>query len=196
MDLIFIFLHIVTLLNCNPCLGDKFLLETIYGFPEIFQFLKYSILIMLLANVILRKGWYSCFALLFVIIILFWDDLYQIHSLAAFYFTNVFGLQDYFWFRGQDLGYLIYVLGLGSAMAFIVYIGYSKTPEDRKNSYGNITLLIMLFLFFALILDILSHWIFDIMWLQQLITVLEEGGEMISLSLLVTYCFHVGIVND
>ncbi len=192
LDFSFILLHIVTSYQKSAYSDSILLLDTPYGLPELFQFLKYMFILTLIATYILKNKWKSYVALFILFLTFFMDDLFQLHNLVASYIATVFQLKESWGLKGQDLGYIIYILCLGVIVLSISWFGFFKTSNKTRNGYKTIMLLVFLFLFFGIIMDGVNHFMTYTYGPQILFTVIEEGGEMIALSLLVCYINSLG----
>lgn len=193
-DVAFIAVH---LLHCfHKKLGEAspLLLDTGYGYPESFQFLKYTIILILLGTFIAKKKWFSFIPLLFLFILLFLDDVLQWHRLFGNAMYQFFHLEGRWSFSGANLGYMLYTVVLGIFCLLLILIGVQKSSKRLKGYYRIIFFLLSALFLFGFGVDVLNQAISYHYGKLCFFTVIEEGGEMIVLSLLVWYL--VGIGND
>ncbi|WP_165750053.1 hypothetical protein [Cellulophaga sp. Z1A5H] len=187
IDVVFIIGHlvIVTLFNSEP---STLLLDAKgLGYPELFQYLKYSTVIAFSTYIVFAKKRYSYVPFIGLFVVLLLDDVFQIHSKASYFFAYRLKLHAVFGFKAVMYGQLLYVALLGSIGSIFFMLFYRHGSCSTKKTYIDIFVLFVLFLFFGVGIDIVHQLFLNTPKIGALLTVLEEGGEMISLSLLVWY---------
>ncbi|WKK67190.1 hypothetical protein [Lutimonas zeaxanthinifaciens] len=127
--------------------------------------------------------WLFLFGLLLI------DDALGLHEHIGNYVANKFSYEGAIRLRPQDLGELTYILLAGSIILVFLVFSFKMGNRNFKFTSLDITILLGIFLFFAIGIDTLGPMIEHNNYTYLFVVVLEEGGEMISLSL-ITWYFH------
>ena len=192
IDILFILGHvgIVLFWNAKP---DTLLLDAKgLGYPELFQYFKYVIIMFFVGHLIFIKKEYVYMPFLVLFLILLIDDAYQIHSKASWFFVHLFNLHAVLGIRGFIFGQLIYAMVMGSFLFGFSSLFYLKASERIRHTFLDIFMLFTVFLFFGLGIDVVHNLLEHVYMVSPILTLIEEGGEMIALSVLAWYfCFLV-----
>lgn len=185
-DLSLIIFHI---LYINGILKNASLsIELEKGYGEMFQYLKeYWIFILLLFLAIYgRSLLYFSWSLLFFYLLL--DDYFELHENLGEQISLQLGLSEMFNLRARDFGELI-VSG-SIAIFFLIFIGIAYRFGDRLSRQASKYFIIMLFAlaFFGIVVDML-HMAVQIPFLQPVFVVLEDGGELLAMSTILSFVF-------
>jgi hypothetical protein len=161
------------------------------GYPEIFQYLKYIIINIIIVFLILKKQGigYVAWFILFTLLLL--DDALQFHETFGTWAANHFNYSPMFGLRAQDLGELTYVAIFGSILLFFLVYGYLKGNEKYRLINIDLAILFALFLFFGVAMDMVDEWVPYNRYSKLFLVLTEDGGEMIVLSLIVWYFFFL-----
>lgn len=159
------------------------------GYAEIFQYIKYFWTILLLgALAFTRRKWnYAVWMLLFLYLL--GDDASQFHERGGEFFTATMGYQAQWGLRAQDFGELsmsVIVLVLFSIFSIKTYL---LADTDTKNAVKGYGVLLALLAFFGVGVDMLHVVAGGDSF--PLLGVLEDGGEMLSVSLITWYSFFL-----
>lgn len=202
MDITFIILHYInaltSLLN-NP----HFNISYDDGYPETFQYIKYVAVISLLILIMMKQRslLYFPFVLLFIYFLL--DDSIQIHEHFGNYFASNFQIKPLFDLRVEDIGELL----MSICVALIILPSFIWTYIRGYKLFRRITMdlffLILVFVFFGIFVDMADVSIMSIVPknifyrpISSILTLMEDGGEMISMSLIVWYVYFVIIQRE
>uniref|UniRef100_A0A832H2I4 Uncharacterized protein n=1 Tax=Oscillatoriales cyanobacterium SpSt-402 TaxID=2282168 RepID=A0A832H2I4_9CYAN len=188
-DLIFMILHLIhsytTLLP-----NHDFSLEQDRGHSEILQYIKEYWIALLLGSLALRMrsllylGW----SLLFTYILL--DDAVEIHERVGRFIVRELGLTDAFRLRAQDFGELAITISVG--LFFLVFLGVAYRLSNSTGRRVSRYLIVMLaaFAFFGVVVDI-GHVAFGNPSIDPLLILLEDGGELVLMSAIVSAVFSL-----
>ena len=189
IDVMFIMLHI---LATTYYLGDRRLLLTRErGYSEIVQYIKESGIIILLVWLSIRRQVpvFLSWALFFVYVLV--DDAFQFHeqfgAQIARYVPNFTLLS----IREEDIGELA-VFGL-IALCFTLLFGltYWRSSTESRRITRPLLMLVALLVAFGVIAD-LMHAIYTANWWWNLtLGVIEDGGEMVIMSIVVVYLLQL-----
>ncbi|MBE8233249.1 MAG: hypothetical protein HAW67_05885, partial [Endozoicomonadaceae bacterium] len=190
-DCIFVILHFVALIPAfdNPLLG----INKDQGYAEIYMYLKELWIIILFIFILIKTktvgyiGW----TLLFIYILL--DDSLQIHETLGGYLAAQLEFSSLLGLRPQDFGELT-VSALSSAILLgLLLIFYITSSSAFKNVTQNVFLLLLLLAFFGIFIDMLDMMI-KLGWkVDYIFAAIEDGGELIVMSLLLYYIYLVKI---
>ncbi|MGB5665578.1 MAG: hypothetical protein WBM53_01930 [Maribacter sp.] len=198
VDILFIIGHICSALLHHFELGTfrAFMVDQDGGYPELFQYLKYLTIVLLVAKLAFDNKKYDYLPWLVLFLILFFDDAFMLHEQSGVYFVEVFNLKPAFGLRALDIGEFTFAV-----LAGLVFLGpllwfYIRGSEVVKKTFFDISILFSILLFFAIGVDMV-HQLFEEYYVAYaVIALIEDGGEMIALSVLVWYFYFIGSVPD
>lgn len=181
VDGAFVFLDI---LHRNGLLDDtRFLLTTERGYGEIFQYFKFCALAAVLWVTAIRWrsirsfGWVAFFVFLLI------DDAWQIHERTGVMIADAGVVSGFGKLRPSDIGELLFFLVpaiVAVGLAFLVWTHGSR----RERSLGTVVLTgVALVAVFGVGADVLHSLARRTPW-QGVAAVIEDGGELLSTSLL------------
>ncbi|GFE80579.1 hypothetical protein GCM10011487_25790 [Steroidobacter agaridevorans] len=157
------------------------------GFGEMFQYLKYAGVMLALAHVFRRTRlpvlllWIGVFGFLLL------DDSMRIHERFGLGMMAWAHLPDFGGLRGRDFGELIYAAIGAVILTPVLVVTYIRSSPMARAISADLLLLLIMLLIFAVggdtIHRLLSSTVFD-----TLAGLVEDGGEMLVLSLT---CFYV-----
>ena len=183
----FILLHSSVVLFWNSA-PESFLLDAdSISYAEVFQYVKYVLGIALLAHLIKVKKIYAYLPVLALFILLFADDLFQLHYKFGFLLAYVLNLFALFGYKAMHVGLLLYTLLIGLLFFGVSLTYYKKATLEVRRTLINISILLIVFFFFGVVVDFLHFFLLKQYGIAAFLRLVEEGGEMLSLSLLVGY---------
>jgi hypothetical protein len=180
---------------------EKWNIEADNGYAEKLQYLKWLAACILLLALALRRraAIYLAWAAIFLYFLI--DDAMSIHERIGGWLTTELGLdrlQEVYigWFpgfflRAQDFGELILALLVAAAIAVLLVLSWPPHAAARERTVmKRLVAWLGLFAFFAVGVDLLHIMTLDpVTWAStpagEALAVIEDGGEMISASLLV-----------
>ncbi len=190
IDIIFILL---TLIDIFPGLDfSNFAVQYENLFAEKFQYLKFIgiAIISLLLAIKSRSPNFLFFML--IPIYLFLDDSRRLHErfgtkIASF--LNQSSRNDTLIsnLRSQDIGEILYMSLIAIVLLIIFLISWKLSDSCDKNFLKKILKLFIIFGFFALFVDAIHQLSKGYMYI--LLSAIEDGGEMISISFIAAYFF-------
>ncbi len=193
-DIGFILLHLVYSYS-DLISNDIFSLEKDRGYSEIFQYVKeyWSALLLGLLAVQARSLLYLSWSVLFFYLLL--DDAVQIHENLGVLISSEFSFPAIFNLRAVDLGELA-VSALVS-LFFLIAIASNYRLGDRLSKEVSKSLIILLFALaiFGVFMDML-HVILSTPFLDPLLILVEDGGELIIMSLIVCFVFSLSLKSN
>jgi hypothetical protein len=190
-DLAFIGLNLAHL--SGPWLpGERFSLETDGGLAEFYQYMKQFWIVLCMATVFIqrRQAPYLCWAGLFGFLLI--DDAVRLHERAGHVLGQKLGLPAVFGLRPDDFGELL-VAGLVAGtlvVALAVTLWRERGPALRISR--DLFVLTVALGACGVVLDMV-HVIayFRAPAVSTLLALLEDGGEMLIVSALTAYAFHI-----
>ena len=195
-DLLFIGLHLLRfwLLQKDVQLGflasGRFRVDVDRGFAESFQYLKLLLttgsLVFLLTK---QKALsYSAWAVVFAFALL--DDALKIHEEVGRHLVDGLGIPAAFGLRGQDFGELIVWGAFGVVLLGFVLFSYLRAAPAEKAFSRSLALLFAVFVLFGLGVDMLHILLGGPLILQTFMSVLEDGGEMLTISVVTVFVWN------
>ncbi|MET7030083.1 hypothetical protein [Sediminicola luteus] len=194
IDIVFIVIHLLIALfwDSNP---KEFRVDEDGGYPEIFQYFKY-ILIVLITFYLVAKRSINYLPWLILFLFLCFDDALQFHEKAGIFFANFFSLQSYLGLRAIDLGELVFAFLMGLILFLFSFKSYFQGSKIFKNNCVDILSLFTFFLFFGIGIDMVHQLFAHLEFVAGAVALIEDGGEMITLSLLVWYFYFIVLETD
>lgn len=194
-DLAFIALHSIDTLT--PFLNNSFYsLGRDSGYPEIYQFLKWFWIIILVAYVsILRRSFsYIAWGLVFTYFLC--DDALSIHEGVGKHIAENLTLTPPLGLRLQDLGELAVSATAGMILLSLLIWAYRMGSQAFKKMSQDMSLLILALVFFGVIVD-MAHISIELGWkVDFILGVIEDGGEMLVASLILWYVFLLSVRDE
>ena len=190
IDFLFIIGHILVAVVWDY--GPKnFLVDADGGYPEYFQYLKYILIVLLAAYLAFFKKEYGYLSWLFLFFILLIDDAFQVHERFGHALADRFALSDAYGLRAIDYGELIYAIIVGGTLFWLMVLPFYKGSKAFRKTFIDIVILFALFLFFGIGIDMLHQLLIEIHMVSAVFALIEDGGEMITLSLMVWYFYFI-----
>lgn len=190
-DLAFIVLHVVYI-ETSLLRGRPFSLEADNGIPEAYQYVKQFWLVLCMAALFRRTramvylGWMLVFAFLLL------DDAFQFHEHFGKWLAAQHALPVAFGLRPDDIGELLFAAGFGGVTAMLIGFGYWRGDSHARAVSRDIAILVVALGALGVGIDMV-HVItyFKAPLLAQFLLMLEDGGEMLVVSLMVAYSLNV-----
>jgi hypothetical protein len=190
-DLAFIGLNLAHL--SGPWLqGARFSLETDGGLAEFYQYMKQFWIVLCMATAFLqrRQAAYLCWAGLFGFLLV--DDAVQFHEQAGRVLGQKLGLPAVLGLRPDDLGELL-VAGIvaGALVAALAVTLWRERGPALRISRDLFVLTVALGAC-GVVLDMIHVIVYyRVPAVSTLLALLEDGGEMVIVSALTAYAFHI-----
>jgi len=187
-DFAFMFVH--GIYTVDLLTNDIYSIDTDGGYAEIFQYIKEFWIVVLLFVLAIRRRHtlYFAWATLFMYFLL--DDSMKIHESLGANFVNYFDFKPMFQLRAQDFGELSVSILFGFFLFTFIGVSYLFSDNIAKRISKHLFVLVISVAFFGVIVDML-HTI--IPWGKSLFGFIEDGGEMLVMSIIVWYVFDFRI---
>jgi len=195
VDMLFILAHVITE-SMGYSETRSFNLGYDGGFPELFQYLKFLIIVVSLAFLTFGHKKHSYIPWFILFFMLGIDDALGIHERFGWQFANRLGLDPAFGLRAIDLGELTYFLIVGMLFLSVLAVFYLRGSTHFKRTCWDILLLFGPLVFFGVGIDMLHSYFESQPIAESILLVLEDGGEMIALSLLTWYFYFITLRLD
>ena len=187
-DLIFLLFHVLYL---GDVVKDPLLsIERESGYSEIYQYIKeFWIFVLLLILAAKEKRLiYLAWSVLFLYLLI--DDSFALHEKVGNYLTNYVEFKPVFNLKAADIGEICASAFFGLLLfgtLFSVYL-FSK-PVEKKIS-KQLFILILALAFFGVFFDMLHA---AINWGEMVWGIIEDGGEMVIMSIILCYAYDLKI---
>ncbi len=191
-DLVFVFIHVIYRMHLitNPL----FSIEIDLGYAEIYQYIKEYWIILLLCLRAINKSHIIYFAWSTMFMYLFLDDSLRIHESLGEYLIHYFGFQPGFNLRAQDFGELSVSILFGLLIFLFIGGAYLFSDRTAKQISKHLFILIMSLAFFGVIVDMLHIAFSWGKWGKAIWGLIEDGGEMLVMSTIVSYVFNLRVI--
>lgn len=184
-DLVFIGLHIVYM-QTSLLPSSRWSIEQDLGFPEMFQYGKFIGICLALSHLFLKTHWRVLLGWIAVFALLLFDDAGQIHERFGFTLATRLQLRDFGPVRGSDIGELIYLLLIGLLVVGILAFGWLRGGQLARAISADLAVLLVALGACGVGGDLL-HQVLSATFMNEITGVLEDGGEMLVLSLTCAY---------
>lgn len=197
-DILFIFVHVFTIFfwdSFDPLEPYFLMVNTDGGIAEYFQYLKYLTVMGTVIYIMIKtKELYYFFWLILFTLLLF-DDALELHERIGSYFVVHFDYNSIFGLRPQDLGELTYASIVGFCLFIIFLLSYKYSNNKFKKASLDIGLLFGILLVFGIGVDML-HGVFNQnKYVNFVLVLIEDGGEMFAMSMICWY-FYLNIIDE
>ena len=181
-DLAFIAGHVLnaTVLHATNLLNT----DVDGGYPEVFQYLKFFwiAILLVLTGARRRSVHYCAWALVFTYFLL--DDALMLHEHVGASVSETLGFVPALGMRSADFGELIVSATAAAVLGIGLLVAYLRGSADFRKFSHDLVLLVGGLVFFGVGLDTI-HVFFE----RFFLALLEDGGEMLMTSLIVWYAF-------
>lgn len=191
-DLAFITYHWVNILT--PGFKDSlYTINTDRSYPEMYQYIKWFLIISLLAYISVKRQsfHYNVWGLLFIYFL--FDDALQIHEIVGEYIAGNLNLTPPFGLRRQDIGELAVTFTAGVVILPLITLVYFHGSKIFKTMSRKMLLLLLALVFFGVVVDMADISIRSGVTVKNVLIVIEDGGEMLTASLIVWYVFLLSV---
>jgi len=196
-DAAFILLHLIHTFFPELLASSSFWLETDRGYAEVFQYVKEFWIVMLLGFLAIKRSrlLYVAWSILFFYFLL--DDSLEIHERLGSIFVENFGFRRRYGLRAQDFGELSVSILFGMIFfTFILVTHYLSDMQTRKIS-RYLFVMIVLLAFFGVFIDMLHIIVLKYSRILDIMAgTIEDGGEMLIMSIITWFVFHLGPTNN
>jgi len=184
VDICFIILHITY--------KNLWVLNRDFFIPELFLYLQELLIVVLCALFFIRSKQkiYFVFTLIFLFILV--DDSFGVHERIGTSLARTLDLRSISekigTYSSQHIGEFLFLSIVGGLLALLFMIVYRKTDNVSRYVALGLFKLLFLFAFFAVVVDLL-HGMIAMRYVHGLIGLIESGGEMIVISLILVTIF-------
>lgn len=166
--------------------NSLFSIERDFGYAEFFQYIKEFWIAVLLFILAIKSSHivYFSWSLLFIYLLL--DDSLKVHEKLGVYLADYFEFQPMFNLRAQDFGELIASMLFGFLLFMFIGVSYLISDNKAKKISKYLLVLVMSLAFCGVVVDMLH---IAIPWGELMWALIEDGGEMLVMSVIVWYVF-------
>jgi len=202
-DLFFIILHIVYFFyDPRGIMESKWSIEKDGGLAEAYQYVKEFWIVLMFIWIALRSSRISLLSWATIFLYVLFDDMLTIHEIYGDKIASRFGFSSFLGLRPEDLGELTVFIFFGSILFFLIAFTYYKNRNIPiiKDFNKKLIYLLIFLTFFGMATDVLHSMSGSVLrfldWPVSLkvitwfsLGLLEDGGEMIVMSLVFWYVF-------
>ena len=192
LDLGFLVLHFFYL---GDILGNRFSIEDDHGFAEFYQHMKELALAELLlvflieSDDLLFLAWTGLFAYFFI------DDSFQFHETVGLWLSERLNFSAAIGLRARDFGELL-VTGFATlSFVAVLLMTYRHGQHESRRITRVLLSMLLILAFFGVVVDMV-HILFLEVPLGSAFGVVEDGGEMLVMSLILWYVVKQFLFRD
>lgn len=161
------------------------------SYPEVFQYLKFFWIIILQVFIAIKHSWFSMISWILFFSYLLVDDSMRLHEDYGRGLAERFGFQPRFGLRAKDFGELCISAGSGIVLSGVLTWGWLSGNQHFRTLSRDLFMLMGLLILFGVGFDAI-HTMLDYGWWSSFIFgALEDGGEMLTVSLILWHMFRV-----
>ncbi len=173
-----------------------FLVNNDDGWPEFFQYIKFFIGIVLLIYLLIKTKQLGFMSWILLFLLMLLDDALKFHEQFGEWVVNKFNYQPALGLRAQDLGELTYMAIFGFLFLFFLIAEFIYGNRKYRKVNLDFALIFALLVVFGIGVDMLHSFIDYNRYTNLILTLTEDGGEMIVLSLFIWYIAFVNYKLD
>jgi len=170
--------------------GQRLLsIEADNGYPEVFQYLKFFWLALLTALLAWRTRAFGCLSWSGLFLYLLLDDLLRLHEDGGAALAEAWQLPALLGLRPKDLGELAVTAGAALVLLPAIALAWSRGGPGLRSLSRRLAPLLALLVLAGVGLDLLASALQPTGWPRLLLGILEDGGEMVVVSLMLAVAF-------
>jgi hypothetical protein len=190
IDSIFLVLHVLLFVHVLD--DPKFNVTLDRSYPEMFEYLMLSIAIICMGILAWKRRAPIYFGWLLLFVYLLLDNSLRFHELFSRAIVSFFSLKDIMGLRSQDLGEVLSYTMVGIPLtSFIAWEYYKSDNSDDREVSKYLPVLVLLLLFFAVGVDMIHSHFNENHFIESLLGLIEDGGELIAFTLIGAYSIGV-----
>ncbi|NJR52038.1 MAG: hypothetical protein HC780_23165 [Leptolyngbyaceae cyanobacterium CSU_1_3] len=184
--IVFHFLYEYTVLSKNPLLH----ISRDGGYAELFQYLKefWSIALLSFLAIQTRSRSYLSWSSFFCYLLI--DDSLSIHERLGDFIAEKLAFSALLKLRPVDFGELLVFGVSGLFFLTLIAIAYYLGDSFFRRASRKLIMLLLVLAFFGVAVDML-HVVFKFSRFEPLFSVLEDGGEMVVMSVMMCFIFSL-----
>ncbi len=188
-DFTFVVIHFLYKFTHNmEC--SLFCLTTDRGYAEIFQYIKYFWIVILLIYILRKTKNTSYISWILVFAFFFCDDAFQLHTKIGYYLIRNSQINPPFHLRLLDIGEFVYFIISGAVLMGLLVWAYIRGGQIFKKISIDVLMLVLVIVFFGVFLDNF-HVAFRLNGVG--LSIIEDTGEMIVSSLILWYVYVLSV---
>jgi hypothetical protein len=160
------------------------------GYAEAFQYMKeyWSIGLLIFLAIQTRSRLYLSWSSLFCYLLI--DDSLNIHEKLGSFIAEKLAFSALFRLRAVDFGELLVSGVSGLFFLTLIAIAYYLGDSFFRRASKKLIMMLLVLAFFGVVVDML-HVVFKFSRFEPLFSVLEDGGEMVVMSVMLCFIFSL-----
>lgn len=184
------------LLSITSITGDPwFHLNKERGFSESYQYIKLLWIIVLLLYLAIRTQGFVLYGWALLFLYLLFDDAMAIHGNFGEYLFTLLPLKNMFGTQTAGMEVLAVAFLISLCALVIIGVPYLFSCKRIRAVSNTLIFFVFIFGFFSVIMDFLHDSTGKTSFTMALIIV-EEGGEMFTMSIILWYVFNLNPLED
>ncbi|WP_299531865.1 hypothetical protein [Ulvibacterium sp.] len=124
------------------------------------------------------------------------DDAFKLHETTGKFLVTYLDIQPIMGLESVNYGELLHAFIAGITILPLIAYCYISGDRTYRKFFLDLTLLLTVLLFFGIFIDIIHSYFSDTYLLGGFFGLIEDGGEMIALSLIAWYVLFIAISNN
>ena len=178
--------------------NEYYAIWTDKGFAESFQYIKEFWIVLMFFIFALRKSKFLYFNWAAVFGYMLLDDCGEIHEKLGFKISSYLASVPPFGLRTQDIGELAVFIIFGFVLLLPLLVCFYMSDENERMVSKYLFAMLIAFGVFGIFFDMLNMIIVGMRsspFLEQITAVIEDGGEMIIMSIILWFVFSLSSFN-
>ncbi len=192
-DVLLILIHLISV-ETGWLRGAAVHLESEGGPPELYQYLKefWIAVCLMVTFAATRHIVYFSWSLIFLFLLV--DDAARVHENVGTWLAARYNLPAPFGLRSKDIGELLFAAAAGLTCVAMIGASLWRGTEQSYRVSRDLGLLVVCLGVLGVLVDMLHVIAYTgRSLLAQVLLVIEDGGEMIVMSAVMAYAFHVAM---
>ncbi|QPG05762.1 hypothetical protein IT774_00240 [Salinimonas marina] len=156
------------------------------GYAEVFQYMKEFWIASLLVIIALRDKAASFVVWSLIFLYMLADDSLKVHENGGRYLVEALNIQPALSLRAQDFGELLVTAIAGGILFSMLFVTYYFASQAARHITHKLLLGVAGLAFFGILIDMLHS---ALPFGNFIFGLIEDSGEMLTMSLIVGYCF-------
>lgn len=187
IDALLALIHVVVMIGWDAPNILRIDMDGSYG--EAYQYAKFVWALLLLAFYALRERNWPVAAWLPLLLYLLLDDALLLHEQAGYWYSRQSWAFGFGPVSSQNVGELGISAAMGLVLVALVTVAYLRADRATRWVFRVFVALTVTLLVFAVAVDLVHGFFVDVRALDRGLGFVEDAGEMLVLSLIVTFCF-------
>jgi len=165
------------------------------GFSESYQYIKEFWIVILLLYLGIKKHGFVLYGWALLFLYILFDNALAIHGKFGEYLINVFAVKNVLGTQTDGMEVLVVASLICIGALFVIGISYLFSNKRMRAISNTLIFFVLIFGFFGVIMNFIHDSLGKTSFNLALI-IMEEGGEMLTMSFILWYVFNIKPLED